>query len=98
MSAQSPAETPDRDSRKPGSRRRRRLIVVGVLILAVGIVVESIYYWHSTFYESTNDAYVQGDPVIISARVAGNIVRVYVTDNQWVEQGKLLVEIDPCDY
>jgi membrane fusion protein (multidrug efflux system) len=99
MPAQSPAETPDHDSRKTGSGRRRRLIIViGAIVLAVGIVIGSIYYWHSTFYESTNDAYVQGDPVIISARAAGNIVRVYVTDNQWVEQGKLLVEIDPCDY
>jgi membrane fusion protein (multidrug efflux system) len=99
MPAQSPTEAPDHDDRRPSSGRRRRLIVVlGVITLAVTIVVGAVYYWHSTFYESTGDAYVEGDPVTISARAAGNIVRAHVTDNQWVQQGQLLVEIDPCDY
>jgi membrane fusion protein (multidrug efflux system) len=99
MSAQSPAENPNRGNRKPASRRRRRLIVfIGVLVLAVGLVAGSNYYWRSTFYESTDDAYVQGDPVTVSARVAGNLVRVYVTDNQWVRRDAPLVEVDPCDY
>ncbi len=99
MPAQSPAESPDRDNRKLASGRRRRLIVsVGGIVLAVGLVVGSIYYWRSIFYESTDDAYVQGDPVTISARAAGNIVHVHATDNQWVQQGTLLVEVDPCDY
>jgi membrane fusion protein (multidrug efflux system) len=99
MPAQAPAEISDRDDRKPSSGRRRRpIIVVGVITLAAMIVVGAVYYWHSTFYESTGDAYVQGDPVTISARAAGNIVRAHVTDNQWVQQGQLLVEIDPCDY
>ncbi len=99
MPEQPPANAPKHDNRKPRSPHRRRvIIVIGLIVLGVAIVAGAIYYWHSTFYESTNDAYVQGDPVIISARVAGNIVHVYVTDNQWVEKGKLLVEIDPCDY
>jgi len=99
MPAQSPAETPDRENRKPSSGRRRRLIIViGLIVLVAAIVAGSIYYYRSRFYESTDDAYVQGDPVTISARVAGNIVHLYMTDNQAVQKGKLLVEIDPCDY
>jgi len=98
MPAESPAETQDRDSGKPSSRRRRRLIIIGLIVLVIAIVAGAIYYWHSQFYESTNDAYVQGNPVMISARVAGNIVGVHVTDNQPVQEGKLLAEVDPCDY
>jgi len=99
MPEQPPPATPDRDSRKPSSRRRRRLIIViGLIVLIAAIVAGSIYYWHSRFYQSTDDAYVRGDPVNISARVAGNIVRVHVTDNQWAQAGGPLAEIDPCDY
>ena len=99
MPDQTPAENQSRNNCKPSSRHRRRLIlVIGLVILVIAIVVGGIYYWHSRFYQSTNDAYVQGDPVNISARVSGNIVRVHVTDNQHVQEGELLVEVDPCDY
>jgi membrane fusion protein (multidrug efflux system) len=99
MPAQPQADAPEHDNRKPRSARRRRpIVVIGLIVLAVGIVVGAVYYWHSRFYESTDDAYVQGDPVFVSARASGNIVRIHVTDNQWVPQGTLLVEIDPCDY
>lgn len=99
MPEQPPAETPDRDNRKPSSGRRRRLIIViGLIVLIAAIVAGSIYYWRSRFYESTDDAYVRGDPVIIGARVTGNIVHVYVTDNQPVQEDTLLAEVDPCDY
>lgn len=99
MPAQPPAETQDRDNRKSSSGRGRRLIVIiGLMILLAAIVAGGAYYWHSRFYQSTDDAYVQGDPVNISARVAGNIVRVHVTDNQPVQQGQPLAEVDPCDY
>jgi membrane fusion protein (multidrug efflux system) len=99
MPEQPPVETPNHDNRKPSSGRRRRLIVViGLIVLAAAIVAGAFYYWHSRFYQSTDDAYVQGDPVAVSARVAGNLVRVLVTDNQRVRQDELLVEVDPCDY
>jgi len=99
MSVPLQTEPSDRNSRKPSSRRRRRLIIlVGIVVLLAAIAVGAYYYWHSRFYESTNDAYVEGHPVTVSARVAGNIVRVYVQDNQHVPQGELLVEVDPNNY
>lgn len=96
MPEQTPAENRNNDRKSP--RRRRRLLIAGLVVLAIAVVAGGIYYWRSRFYESTDDAYVQGDPVNISARVAGNVVRVFVTDNQRVEQDELLVEVDPCDY
>ncbi len=97
--APSPAGAPDRGGRKLPSRRRRRLIIlIGFIVLLAAIVVGAYYYWRSRYYQSTNDAYVEGHPVVISARAAGNIVRVYVQDNQHVPQDTLLVEIDPRDY
>jgi membrane fusion protein (multidrug efflux system) len=69
-----------------------------VLVLFGVVAAGAYYYWLSRDYESTDDAYVQGHPVSVSARVSGNIVAVHVKDNQHVPQGELLVEVDPRDY
>jgi membrane fusion protein, multidrug efflux system len=76
-----------------GKRRLIAIIVVLFLIVAGGL-----FYYHSTFSEDTDDAQVDGDLYQVSARVAGQVVKVYVEDNQKVNAGDLLVEIDPRDY
>jgi membrane fusion protein (multidrug efflux system) len=99
MAEQQGAEPSNRTDRKPESKRNRRpIIIIGVIVLIMGVIVGGVYYWNSTFYKSTDDAYVEGHPVNVSARVSGNIVKVHVTDNQHVQEGDPLVEIDPCDY
>lgn len=93
-----PTPPPAVPGHRPGSHRRRRLIlIIGLIVLAVAIAIGVYYYLEWRHYESTDDAYVEGHPVTVSARIAGNIVAVHVTDNEHVDQGKLLVEIDPCD-
>jgi membrane fusion protein (multidrug efflux system) len=69
-----------------------------VLVLLGAIAVGVYYYWQSRHYESTDDAYIQGHPVSVSARVSGNVVAVHVRDNQHVPQEELLLEVDPRDY
>jgi membrane fusion protein (multidrug efflux system) len=76
-----------------GKRKLIAIIVVLFLIVAGGL-----FYWHSTFSEDTDDAQVDGDLYQVSSRVAGQVVKVYVEDNQKVDAGTLLVEIDPRDY
>ena len=49
-------------------------------------------------WESTDDAEIDGHINLISARVAGYVTKVNVDDNQAVEAGAVLVEIDPKDY
>ena len=57
---------------KPSSKRKRRLLLVfGVVVLLAALAAGVDYYWHSRFYASTDDAYIQGHPVTLSARVAG---------------------------
>ncbi len=99
MAEQQQAGPENHNDQKPPSKRRPRwIIIAGGIVLLVAAVGGGLYYWNSTFYESTDDAYIEGHPVNVSARVSGNIVRVYVRDNQHVQEGDLLVEIDPCDY
>jgi membrane fusion protein (multidrug efflux system) len=49
-------------------------------------------------YESTDDAQVDAHLYPVSARVSGYVVKVNVDDNQYVQKGAVLVEIDPKDY
>src|SRR6202020_1758317 len=76
-------------------RRRYILIVVAVLVLIVG----GVFLWrYLSSYESTDDAQADVHLYPVSARISGYVIRVNVNDNQWVNKGDVLVEIDPTDY
>ncbi len=75
--------------------RRRLLILAVVLVLIVG----GVFLWrYLSSYESTDDAQADVHLYPVSARISGYVVKVNVDDNQWVQQGTVLVEIDPKDY
>ena len=86
--------TPDDKPEKPKSRRR--FIVIGVIALVV--VGALLFWWHSTYYEDTDDAQVNGHLIQISSRIAGQVIKVDVDENQEVKKGDVLVEIDPKDF
>src|SRR5579859_3143990 len=71
-------------------------LILGAVV-AVGVAGYSAVAWVSRGRESTDDAQVDADVVAVSARAGGAVLKVYVTDNQPVHKGDLLVEIDPAD-
>ena len=75
-------------------RFRLGLIIAAVVILVGGIFL--LRYFGS--YESTDDAQVDGHINSISPRVSGHVIKLSVQDNQYVQPGQVLVEIDPTDY
>jgi membrane fusion protein (multidrug efflux system) len=77
--------------------RKRKKIILLVLVVVI-VVGGSLYWWRSTFWESTDDAQIDGHINPISARVGGHVARLNFRDYQYVEAGTLLVEIDPTDY
>jgi membrane fusion protein (multidrug efflux system) len=80
---------------QPASSNRRFIVAGVILVLIVGAV---FFYWRSTFTEDTDDAQVDGNLYQVSSRITGHVVKVYVDDNQTVQTGQLLAEIDPTDY
>jgi membrane fusion protein (multidrug efflux system) len=80
----------------PPQRSGRKFIVIAVVILLV--IGAAIFYWRSTYTESTDDAQVDGDLYQVSSRVTGQVIKVYVEDNQQVKAGDPIAEIDPKDY
>ena len=80
----------------PRKRSRRRWIILGSLI-ALAIAGVFLEHYLSGF-ESTDDAQVDVHLYPVSARISGYVEKVNVDDNQWVNEGSTLVEIDPKDY
>src|SRR5580693_4732716 len=80
----------------PSRRSHKRWIIVAAAVL---VLVSSIFLWHYfTGFESTDDAQVDVHLYPVSARISGYVQAVHVGDNQYVQEGATLVEIDPKDY
>jgi membrane fusion protein (multidrug efflux system) len=80
----------------PPRPRRRAPIVLGVLVLAAGAVA-TVLYFSRLGREKTDDAQVEAHASNVSARIAGQVRRVLVADNQNVKVGDVLVELDDRD-
>ncbi|HUD64294.1 MAG TPA: HlyD family secretion protein [Candidatus Sulfotelmatobacter sp.] len=92
-----PATEKDFHTRPPRAQSsvfRIGLAIGVVVLLVVGIFV----YRYVASYEATDDAQVDGHVNSISARISGHVIKLNVEDNQYVQAGTVLVEIDPADY
>ncbi|GJD47097.1 p-hydroxybenzoic acid efflux pump subunit AaeA [Methylobacterium cerastii] len=90
----------DDDEDDQRARKKRRPLVIGIaavvlLLLAGG----GLYYWLSTRGKiSTDDAYTDGNIVNVAPQVAGQVIALDVTDNQFVHKGDPLFRIDPRQF
>ena len=91
---ESPTTTPP--AAYPRRRSHKRWIIGAA---AVVVLVGGIFLWHYfSGFESTDDAQVDVHLYPVSARISGYVQAVHVGDNQYVQEGATLVEIDPKDY
>src|SRR5690349_20710761 len=83
-----------------GSFFRERPMAKWMLLgAALVIIAAGLFVWHYySIRESTDDAQIEGDIVPVAARVGGTVTKVLVEDNQFVEAGTVLVELDRTDY
>lgn len=88
-----PAAAPEAPAVKKTSRAK---IVLPVLV-AIAVTAGGASYAHGLGHESTDDAQVEGHIVNVAARATGQVARVLVHDNQLVEEGDVLLEIDDRD-
>jgi len=77
-------------------RKRTPFLIAG--LSAAAVLVSGAWYLLHLGRESTDDAQVEGRVMSVSPRVAGQVLRVRVEDNQVVDAGEVLVELDPADY
>jgi membrane fusion protein, multidrug efflux system len=94
-----PLPASERDLRwrrfKAGNPRFRMFLIVALVVLLVAV----FFLWrYLASYEDTDDAQIDGHLNSISARVSGHVAKLLVQDNQYVQAGTPLVQIDPKDY
>ena len=71
---------------------------IGIAVLLLAIAGVAVWLWVTAGHESTDDAQIDAHLTQIAARIGGTITKVLVDDNQQVEAGAVLVELDPRDY
>jgi membrane fusion protein (multidrug efflux system) len=83
-------------AKDPAKRRRVLLIVAGAFILA-GLIWFLLWLFVFSSREKTDNAYVGGNQVAISAQVPGTVVAILADDTQHVDAGQVLVKLDSTD-
>ncbi|MGS1126199.1 HlyD family secretion protein [Rhodanobacter sp. UC4437_H4] len=83
-------------AKDPAKRRRALLIVAAAFILA-GLAWFALWFFVFSTRVKTDNAYVGGNQVAISAQVPGTVVAILADDTQRVEAGQVLVRLDPTD-
>jgi membrane fusion protein (multidrug efflux system) len=96
------AAAADKAAASPGRlraamRRHRRVLLLVVLPLAA-LIAGFGFYLNGGRYVTTDDAYIGAQKVLITPDISGKIERVVVKEGQHVNQGDVLVEIDPVPY
>src|ERR1017187_1413843 len=79
------------------SNKRRNILLI--VVIAIVVLVGGLFLWrYLGSYESTDDAQVDAHLYPVSSRISGYVTKVNVDDNQYVQKGAVLVQIDPKDY
>jgi membrane fusion protein (multidrug efflux system) len=91
-------DEPHEHAKKRPLYKRPAFLIGGLIVLLIGLVFGVRYWLYARSHETTDDAFIDGHIVQISPKVSGYVAKVYVTDNQSVKAGDLLVELDPRDF
>ena len=84
-------------SNPPNGKRRRILLLIAVIFIVIGALWAAYWVLVLEKREKTDDAYINGNRVVISAQVSGTVVAVLADDTQLVNAGQILVKLDPTD-
>lgn len=98
MNSQEPKDTPTPSAAASSGRARRLgLLSLAALVLLSGAGYLGYWYLDGRYFESTDDAYVNGDVVQVTSEVPGTVLSLNVDDTQRVNSGQVLLTLDPAD-
>ncbi|WP_458072043.1 HlyD family secretion protein [Rhodanobacter sp. BL-MT-08] len=93
-----PADSKDSGmTAKNPAKRRKTLLIVLLIFIVAGVIWLLLWLLVFSTRETTDDAYVGGNQVAISAQVPGTVVAILADDTQHVEAGQVLVKLDNTD-
>ena len=77
--------------------RRRGLLILAALVLLGGAAWAAYWYGYGRWRVSTEDAYVGGNIVQITAEIPGRVLALHARETETVAVGQTLIELDPSD-
>ena len=77
---------------------KRRLFIFVFLVSLIALGFFAHWFFKGRFYESTDNAYVQGEITRVSSQLGARIADVKVGDNEHVQKGQLLVKLEDDDF
>jgi len=83
---------------KGAVQKRRRQMLAAAAALVVALAAGVYYFRFVLPYESTDNAFIEGNVIPMASQVPGRVAELLVKDNQAVKQGDVLLKIDPRDY
>src|SRR5882757_8125377 len=98
------APAPDQAAgQKPAEPEKKKglspVAIVVIVVVVIALAIGGFVLWgYLSSYESTDDAQIDGHINSVSSRINGTVTAVHFEDNQQVQAGQLLVELDPRDY
>ncbi len=87
-------ETKEVETEDKKKSKRKKLAII---LASVGLIA-GVFVYDMSRYESTDDAYVETTTVSVAPKVSGEIIEVYVKDNEHVKAGQPIAKIDDRDY
>jgi len=93
----SPAPDTDPAPARRKQLRKRALLGVTGAVLVAGIAYGAYWALVLNHFESTDNAYVQGNVVQITPQVGGTVVAINADDTDHVKAGQVVVKLDPAD-
>ena len=88
-----PAEQ-QQDPKQSGGKRRGLIMLIAAAVVAVAGAAGLLSWLNARHFETTDDAYIDGDVTNIAPRATGSVTQVLVSDNQQVRAGDLLAQLD----
>ncbi|GGY18589.1 multidrug resistance protein [Rhodanobacter panaciterrae] len=82
---------------KNPAKRRKTLLIMLLVFVAIGVIWFLLWTLVFSRRETTDNAYVGGNQVAISAQVPGTVVAILADDTQHVDAGQILVKLDSTD-
>ena len=78
-------------------KRKKALTALATVAVLAGLVWGAYEYLVASHYESTDNAYVQGNVIQITPQIGGTVKAVMADDTDFVKAGQALVQLDPAD-
>lgn len=90
-------QTSTEQVKRAPSKRQRNFALFFIILLLIAAGCVAWYMLYARYYETTDDAYVNGNQVTLTPQIGGMVTQVSVDEGDYVEEGQPLVQLDPSD-